>query len=443
MPFFATYVGNRLDTQKSTYQLLIDHRDEMRHMGEDFFGVEGGEYLVHLTDYKLGCPNYSKDHFQAVSGPWMMQMMWNYYKFSLDTDFLRDHLYSMMRAQCKVLMALLEKGEDGKLHFPWSMSAEYPPFGGHLRTSMVRFGPDATSDLTYTIWICETLLKAEEILNIKDEDEEKWKDTLENIAPFTYDEFGGLRVRADMPLSDSHRHLSHLFPITQTHQITADTEEGKKKILDSLYSLKVAGTGEWMGWTFSETSKMAQMVGDSAMAYSLIHEYADKIVNENTMDFNSSRDNNAFTYQTGLGLTIDSDGMFNEALQNFAVTSYNDMNYIFTCVPKEIKNIAFYHFRTEGAYLVSGQRKNGNIEFISVEPLAGGEFHLVSGLGTEVNVTCEDVPVPYDVVNNSISFLTEKGKEYMITAKGKQVNRAVIQPAESKEYEHHYFGCKE
>lgn len=442
MPFFGTYVGNRLDTQMSTYQLLIDHRDEMRHIGETFFEVEGGEYLVHMTDYKLGCLNYTKDHFQAISGPWMMQMMWNYYKFSLDVDFLRKHLYSMMKAQCRVMMAMLEKGNDSKLHFPWTMSAEYPPMGGHLCKSMVRFGPDATSDLSYMIWICETLLEAADILEIDDEEKERWRDTLDHIAPFTYDEFGGLMVRADMPLTDSHRHLSHLFPITQTHQITAKTEEGRKIILRSLHALQVAGTGEWMGWTFCETSKIAQMVGDSSMAYSLIHEYADKIIYENTMDYNGSRDNNAFTYHVGFGLTIDSDGMFNEALQNFAVTSYHDTNYIFTCVPKELEDISFYHFRTEGAYLVSGRRSKGAIEFISVEPLVGGTFSVVSGLGTKVDIFCDDQPVAYNVAGDRIAFQTEKGKEYVITSKGKRIEQAVIQAVEPRSYEINFFGCK-
>lgn len=442
MPFYGTYVGNRLAAQMTMYQLLIDHRDEMKHIGEEFFEVPGGEYLVHMTDYKLGCPNYSRDHFQAVSGPWMMQMMWNYYKFSMDLDFVRDHLYDMMRAQCRVLMAILEQGDDEKLHFPWAMSAEYPPPGGHLAREMKRFGPDATSDLAYTVWICKTLIEASELLHIEDEEREQWQYTLDHIAPYTYDEFGGLNVRADMPLSDSHRHLSHLFPITQTHEITADTEEGRKIILNSLHALKVAGTGEWMGWTFSETSKIAQMVGDSSMAYSMIHEYADKIVNENTMDYNGSRNNNAFTYQKGMGLTIDSDGMFNEALQNFSVTSYNNTNYIFTCVPKEWKNIVFYHFRTEGAFLVSGRRSDSAIDFIAVEPLVGGTFHMVSGMGTDLEITCEDEPITYEVSGDKISFQTQKGKEYVITARGKQFDRAVIRPVEPRSYEVNYFGCK-
>lgn len=442
MPFFGTYVGNRLDTQLTTYQLLIDHRDEMRHIGENFFGVKDGEYLVHLTDYKLGCPNYSKDHFQAVSGPWMMQMMWNYYKFSLDIDFLREHVYSMMKAQCKVLMAILQEGEDGKLHFPWSMSAEYPPMGGHLSKTMKRFGTDATSDLSYTIWICETLLEAMQILGIDDIEKQKWEYVLKNIAPYTYDEFGGLMVRSDMPLSDSHRHLSHLFPITQTHQITAETPEGRKIIERSLHALKVSGTGEWMGWTFSETSKIAHQLGDSPLAYTMIREYADKIVNENSMDFNSSRDNNAFTYHVGLGLTIDSDGMFNEALQNFAVTSFNNTSYFFTCVPKELKDISFYHFRTEGAFLVSGERKNGKTSFISIEPEFGGVFCFVSDLGTNIDIYCDEEKVAYNSNGNRIVLDTEKGKEYIVTAKGNILEKVVIKAVEPKQHEVNYFGCK-
>ena len=443
MPFYATYVGNRLNTQLSTYRLLKEHRDEMRHIGEDFFKVQGGEYLVHLTDYRLGCPNYTKDHLQAVSGPWMMQMMWNYYKFSMDKHFLSDEVYDMMKAQFRVLKAIMEPGEDGKLHFPWSMSAEYPPFGGHLlKSDAKRFGPDATSDLAYTKWLAKTLLEAAEVLGINDTEAADWQYVLDNIADYTFDEFGGFQVRADMPLSDSHRHLSHLFAITQTHEVDQETPAGRKLIADSLYALKVAGTGEWMGWTFSETAKMAQMLEDAPLAYSLIHEYCDKIVNENTMDFNGSRDNNAFTYHPGFGLTIDSDGMFNEALQNFAVTSYNDIAYIFMAVPEKLKDISFYHFRTEGAYLVSGQRRNGVNEFITVEPLAGGCFTMVSPMGSNIQIRCEGKTIPFDWNGRKVSFFTEKGREYIITASGKNVDRACVEAVTPKPYEINYFGCK-
>ena len=442
MPFYATYVGNRLDTQKTTYQLLIDHRDEMRHIGEDFFGIPGGEYLVHLTDYKLGCPNYTADHFQAVSGPWMMQMMWNYYLFSLDTEFMKEHVYPMMKAQCRTLMGILEMGDDGRLHFPWSMSAEYPPGGGHLASSMIRFGPDAVSDLSYTRWICETLLKAMNLLGIEDEEAPQWKYTLENLAEFTFDDFGALRVRADMPLSDSHRHLSHLFPITQTHQITPETEEGRKIIHNCIHALQAAGTGEWMGWTFPETGKIAQLIHDAPMAYELIREYADKFVLENTLDTNGSRDNRAFTYHVGFGLTIDSDGMFNEALQNFAVSSRNGTAYVFDCVPKELTDMSFYHFRSEGAFLLSGRRTNGKNIFLSVEPEAGGTFRLVSGFGTDITVRCDDQDVEYKVEGNSVVIETQPGKEYIITPKGITIGTELILPLKPRDYETNYFGTK-
>ena len=442
MPFFGTYVGNRLDTQLPTYRLLKEHRAEMRKIGEEYFGVKGGEYLVHLTDYKLGCPNYTKDHMQAVSGPWMMQMMWNYYRFSLDKDFLADEVYDMMKAQFRVLVAMLEKGEDGKLHFPWTMSAEYPPMGGHLSKNLKRFGPDATSDLAYTKWLAKTLMEAEKVLGLKDEEERCWKEVLENIADYKYDEFGGLVVRADMPLSDSHRHLSHLFPITQTHEINADSPEGVKTIRACLHALKVAGPGEWMGWTFSETAKIAQMLGEAEMADNLIREYSDRIVYENTMDFNGSRDNGAFTYHVGFGLTIDSDGMFNEALQNFALTSYNDANYIFMAVPKRLKDISFHHFRSEGAFLVSGQLRNGEVEFIAVEPLMGGRYRFISPLQDDIQISCDGKNVEFACENGKVCFETEAGREYIITPKGKSISQAYVKLVKPRSHEINCFGLK-
>lgn len=445
---FGIYTANRLEQGMSTYNLLINNRHKMAEYCKAFFEVDG-EFLPHLTDWTLTCPNYNPDHFELLSGPWMMQLMWNHYKYSMDENFLRETLYPMLKAQSKPVLAQLERWDDGKFHFPYTMSAEYQGEQESTRWSLNietdftrRYGPDATCDLGYTRFMCSTLLEATKILGIDDEDIPVWEETLRDLADFCLDEFGGLMVRRDLKLESTHRHLTHLFPITQLHQITCDTPEGRSIIDKSLYVLKLRGTGEWMGWTFSETAKLALLDEKPALAYTMVKEYCDKYIHENTFDCEGSNYDCAMTMQGNTGLTVESDGMFNDALQEFAIRSYNGEIHIMDILPGAFTDISFWKFRTEGAFLISAQRRNGRTDFISIYSEAGQKANIISCYGTKVDILCDGEETDYIVENNKIVFETEAGKEYIITKKGEKPENLWIEAVEPKAYEVNYFGIK-
>lgn len=444
MNLFGIYTGNRLELAETTYNLLIDNRHKMAEYCKNFFEVDG-EFLPHLTDWKLNCPNFTSDHFELISGPWMCQLMWNHYRYTLDRDFLRDTLYPMMRAQCKTLLSLLEKEEDGKLHFPYTMSAEYPPnnYGNKVKKRYEnRYGPDATCDLAYTRFMCETLIEATEILGIEDEDRASWEAVIEDLSPFCLDEFGGLMVRRDQPLISTHRHHSHLFPITQLYQITYDTPEGKSIIDSSLRVLKLMGTGEWMGWTFSETAKIALLAEKPSLAYSMLHDYSDKFIQENTFDCDGSNNDSAFTIHSNIGLTVESDGMFNDALQGFAVRSFNNTIYVMDILPQSWLDISFWNFRTEGAFLISAQRRDGITDFISVYSEMGGTVRLKSCYGVDIDIMCDERMINYETEGNLVIFNTNQGNEYIITKAGERTDNLLISAVTPYEHEINFFGVK-
>ncbi len=443
--FFGAYGGNRLEATDTTFDLLKNNRDKMRDYAERFFGVEGGEFLAHITDYQLGCQYYSANNFELLCGPWMCQMMWQRYLYTLDEAFLKEYVYPMMKAQCRIPMSLLVKEEDGYYHLPTTMSAEYPPLinGKASGKKYDHFwGKDATCDIAQLKFMCETLLEIERILKIEDEDEEKWKDTLKYLVPFKYDSFGGLSVRGDLDYTSSHRHLTHLFPITQLYQITNETEEGRRIIERSLHALIVYGTGEWMGWTFSEAAKIALLANKPAMAYQLIHEYADKFVSESTFDTDGSNNQEAFVIHDNMGLTVDSDGMFNEALQNFTLRSYNGNIYCMDVLPKSFRDIEFYNLRTEGAFLLSGKRTNGFTEFIDIYSEKGQTVRLKSCFGLEVDVYCDDVQIEYTIEGDKVVFDTEENKEYLVVKKGYLPKNLMISAVQPLAHELNVYGLK-
>lgn len=441
------YTANRLEMGFSIYDMLERARPAMAEYCRMFFECDG-EFLAHCTDID-GRPIYcNPDQFEFCSLPWMCQLMWLHYKYSMDEDFLRQRLYPMMRKAARPMLYDLRMGEDGKLHLPCTSSPEYHGKEETFHFALgpldwtKRFGPDATVDLAFLRFLCQTLLETVDILKVEDEDRPSWENTLRNLTPYHLDVYGGLMVRGDVPAESSHRHLSHLFPIHPLHLLNMDNPEDKALIERSLLVLAANGTGEWMGWSYSQAAMMYIIARHPAVARMLLLDLIDKILYENTFYMQGSNHDCAVTLHHNFGPTIEAALMGASAIMDFMCRSYNNTIYVFDSVPEAWDEASFWHLRTEGAFLVSARRKEGRTEFIALFAEKGGTVRLVSDLGTEVEVRCENQLCEFLVSDGRIVFETEAGKEYLIFAAGSEPNDYRIAAVRDKPHEYNFFGLK-
>ena len=70
-----------------------------------------------------------------------------------------------------------------------------------------------------------------------------------------------------------------------------------------------------------------------------------------------------------------------ESLHDLLLQSFGGVIRIFPAVPDGWKDASFYNLRTEGAFLVSAQRKDGNFRFAQIESLAGEPLTVACGCG--------------------------------------------------------------
>jgi trehalose/maltose hydrolase-like predicted phosphorylase len=54
-------------------------------------------------------------HIDHSCTAWTAQLMWQYWRYTLDDEFMRDTLYPFMKAVMNVYAAMLEEDGDGKL----------------------------------------------------------------------------------------------------------------------------------------------------------------------------------------------------------------------------------------------------------------------------------------------------------------------------------------
>jgi hypothetical protein len=86
--------------------------------------------------------------------------------------------------------------------------------------------------------------------------------------------------------------------------------------------------------------------------------------------------------------------------------SWGGIIHVFPAMPTQWKDASFYQLRTEGAFLVSALRKNGQTKFIHIKSLAGEPCIIQSDLMQDVKL--EGPP--------SVQLL-RKGNKWVITLK--------------------------
>ena len=90
---------------------------------------------------------------------------------------------------------------------------------------------------------------------------------------------------------------------------------------------------------------------------------------------------------------------------------------IFPAIPKSWRNVAFQNLRTEGAFLISAEKREGNITTVDVFSEKGGLFQLINPFQSEkilLNGKTIDQNSFEDIV---IKINTNPGQRFSLTEK--------------------------
>lgn len=450
MQLWPIYTANRLEFGLPMYDMIDRCRPQLARFCRDFFGREG-EFLAHCTDLDCKPLLCNVDNFEFNGLPWVCFMYWQHYLYSMDEGFLRERAYPLMREALRPLLQELTEGEDGYLHLPWTSSPEYHSpqetyrWVRHDSPDWVhRFGPDATIDLALVRFLCRALIQAADILKADDSERPAWENCLARLAPYPRDEFGGFAVRAGLPLTTSHRHQSHLFPIYPLHEYTY--EKDSELIDNCMLVLGIHGHGEWTGWSFPWVSLLCAYGGRPALARNLLLDYADRYVTESAFHYQGPQ------FGSDLSLYGTPGGTFSQtieagfgavaALQELALQSNGGVIRLFESAPPAWADLALWNFRTEGAFLISAVRKDCKTRFVHIRAEAGGTAMIRANWeeGTvcvERNDGLEQLPV----TDGTVALEMQSGEEALLW-QGLQRPAVEITPLSGIPADRNYYGVK-
>ena len=228
-----------------------------------------GWVVHHLTDpWGFAAPADGLVGIWPMGAAWLAAHPYDHYRFTSDKEFLSHRAWPLMKGAARFILDFLveappESPVGGKLVTVPSFSPENAfrlPDG-----TEAKFTYGATMDLMIIRELLTNCIAASEILEIDDEFRAECQAALDRLAPVRINSSTGriLEWVADYKECDpQHRHVSHLYGLYPSNQITIATPELMKASIKVLERRGDSGTGWGLAWKINLWARLGN--GDRA-----------------------------------------------------------------------------------------------------------------------------------------------------------------------------------
>ena len=300
---------------------------------------------------------------------WILFDYWLHCEYAADRDRMRDGLFPLLKRVGNGYLNYLRdnpvESDDGKIHFKKSWSPEYPGGWGEEM-----HGPDVNFTIALCRWTCQMLLDINAEHHLNDPLAVEWQNIVDNLVELQLDA-DGLRIGKDVAYDIAHRHYSHLlafYPLAQLDTDNPAERELAQTSVDQWIGLCVAEAerkkslhGPMNGFAATAASSMYAWLGDGEQA---LHYLNYLMKNERLSPTTMYAEGNP---------CIESPLSLASTVHDMLLQSRNGKIRVFHGTPSAWPDVAFQHFRTQGAFLVSAKKKAGITQFVTLESLAGAQ----------------------------------------------------------------------
>ena len=424
--YLPVYTGNRLELGESFTNFINAKRANFYRNAKDIWGFDDCATVPHTTDYEglRGDGSCAPDKYiNPGDFTWALHNYYLHYRYSMDHSMVTDHsahaFYPLLRDSINLYLKILKKGEDGKLHLPILHSPEY--------------GDDADNNYNLSLlrWGCQTLISLNTRYDLKDPRVPTWKQTLKDLVPYPVDD-NGLRLGADISITKSHRHWSHILMVHPLHIMTGDQPENRALLNKSvLHWLTVDNNRGINGWSRAAAASLYATLGDGDNAIKQIHGHmADKrFVRPNTMYIEGSP-------------VIECAIVLNRSLQDTLLQSWGDKIAVFPAIPTAWDEAIFHDLRAEGAFLISAERKRGKTAWVRVKSLAGEPCRIQPGLPGKVSILINGKRVAIPQSEDGLYNLPLTRNDEALLFTGDTAPPAIVRPLPADPATHNPHGVK-
>ena len=267
MMMWQVLPGNLPELARSYFNLIESFVEDWKMNARLLYGCRGilsspRSSTSGLT--KHFCEDFPMMFWTAGAG-WLAQMFYDYWQFTGDDAFLKDHTVPLLKEIALFYEDFLVEGPDGKYEFIPSYSPENTPSNSDNPVAI-----NATMDIAVAKEVLSNLISACEHLGIEAENIRKWKDMLERMPDYLVNSDGALKEWSHPAFEDDyhHRHSSHLYPVFPGFEVTREgTPELYRACLRAAELRLTDGLEAITGWGLAHLANISARLKDAELAF--------------------------------------------------------------------------------------------------------------------------------------------------------------------------------
>jgi len=397
LSYWPSYSSNHLDEGMAFLDYLDKNKANYKRYTKLYFNKNGLAVpgVATLDGTEMG--GWIQYSLSPTVSCWLAQHYYLQWRYSMDRRFLQNRAYPWVKSVATFIEAVTIKDGNGYRKLPISSSPEIND------NDITAWFPQNTNyDLALMKFTLKAAAELAGELGLK-KDAAHWKKIQSEFGDYALTANNELMFAPTMAYNQSHRHFSSMMAIHPLGLIKwEDGTKAQTIIKNSIHLLDSIGPAYWCGYSYAWLANMKARAKDGTGAANDLQIFARAFCSINSFHLNGDQTKSGYSKFQYRPFTLEGNFAFAAGLQEMLLQSYAGFIEILPAVPPEWKNISFENLRTEGAFLVSVKKTDGQVNEVKIVSEKGGNTRLKLPFKTWAAVTKKDVSIK----NTGDGFIT-------------------------------------